>query len=170
MCAQKPVLRVDKKRARLPVAPEITLVSASPPCYPRHMSKKPRIAEAEWPIMEFLWERESATAAQIIEHVSRLRSVSDRTIKAQIHRLVQKGLADFTVDAHDSRVYHYKALVNRDEEIRKKSRGICSMVYGEKISDMLIHFVDDADLKAGEIEDLLFRLVEKKAALRKKDD
>ena len=130
------------------------------------MSKKGRITEAEWPIMDFLWERETATAAQIIEKVSQTRTGSIRTIKALIHRLVQKNLVTFTVDERDSRVYHYKALASREEGIREKKQTILNTVYAGKIGDLLTHFVDDAELDAGEIDDLLSRLEKKKAALR----
>ena len=133
------------------------------------MSRKRRITEAEWPIMEFLWECGSATAAQVIDRVSQTRTGSVRTIKALIHRLVQKNLVSFDVDEHDSRVYHYRALVSRDEGVREKNQGILNMVYAGKIGDLLTHFVDDAELDAGEIDDLLLRLEKKKAALQKKD-
>lgn len=134
------------------------------------MNRKGRITEAEWPIMDFLWERESATAAQIIEKVSQTRTGSIRTIKALIHRLVRKDLVGFTVGERDSRVYHYRALVSREEGVHQKKQIILNTVYAGKMSDLLTHFVDDADLDAGEIDDLLSRLEKKKAALRNKDN
>ena len=133
------------------------------------MSRKRRITEAEWPIMEFLWERESATAAQIIERVSRVRTGSVRTIKALIHRLVEKKMIVFTVDERDSRMYHYRASVTREEGIREKKQTILNMAYAGKISDLLLHFVDDAELDAKEIDSLLSRLEKKKAALKNED-
>ena len=134
------------------------------------MSRKGRITEAEWPIMDFLWERESATASQIIEKVAQTRTGSIRTIKAFIHRLVRKGMVAFTVDERDSRVYHYRAHVSREEGIREKKQTILNTVYAGRMSDLLTHFVDGADLDAGEIDDLLSRLEKKKAALQSKDN
>ena len=131
------------------------------------MNKKGRITEAEWPIMEFLWERESATAAHIVERVSQTRTGSVRTIKALIHRLVRKNMVAFTVDDRDSRVYHYRALVGREDGVREKNQTILNMVYAGKVGDLLTHFVDEAGLDAGEIDDLLSRLEKKKAALKK---
>ena len=155
---------------RFRLHPQSLLVAASGPCYPGHMSKKVRITETEWPIMNFLWNRESATAAQIIEAVSPLRTGSIRTIKALIHRLLQKNLIAFTADERDSRVYHYRALVGREEGIDQKKQTMLNTVYAGKIGDLLMHFVDEAELEAGEIDDLMSRLAKKKASLRDKGD
>ena len=131
------------------------------------MIKKPRITEAEWPIMKFLWERESATAAQIVEAVSQSRDISMRTIKALIRRLLDKEMISFTVDSKDSRVYHYKARVTQEEGIHDKNQSILNLVYEGKTGQLLTHFVGNADLEAEEIDSLLSLLEKKKAELKK---
>lgn len=130
------------------------------------MLRKPRITEAEWPIMEYLWERESATAAQIVERIAQSRDVSMRTIKALIRRLVDKKMVAFTVDERDSRVYHYTAIVSREEGVRDKNQSIVNLVYGGKAGALLTHFVGNAQLEEDEIDGLLSLLEKKKAELK----
>ena len=132
------------------------------------MFKKPRITEAEWPIMEFLWDRESATASEIVEHIAQSRDISMRTIKALIRRLIDKNMVAFTVDARDSRVYHYRAVVSREQGVHDKNQSILNLVYGGKAGDLLTHFVGNAELEEEEIDGLLSLLADKKKGLRKK--
>lgn len=132
------------------------------------MFKKPRITEAEWPIMEFLWDRESATASQIVDHIAQSRDVSMRTVKALVRRLIDKKMVSFTVDARDSRVYHYRAVVSREQGVDDKNQSILNLVYGGKAGELLTHFVGNAELQEEEIDGLLSLLAKKKADLHKR--
>ncbi len=79
------------------------------------------ITEAEWPIMKVLWLRPTATAAEIVAEVTGERAVAMRTIKTLIRRLVAKNAVGFEVDEHDSRLYHYRALVSKEEAMEEKN-------------------------------------------------
>ena len=127
------------------------------------MRKKPRITEAEWPIMKVLWERETATAAEIVDIVTRSRDISMRTIKTLIRRLIAKNMITFTPDARDARIYHYKALISQEEGVRDKNQSILSLVYEGNAGELLANFVENARLNSGEI-DRLRALLEKKQA------
>ncbi len=127
------------------------------------MSKKVRITEAEWPIMDVLWERKTATAAEIVEAVSKSRNVSMRTIKAQIRSLIAKKKVSYTVDKTDFRIYHYKATITREQGMEEKNDSILNLVYGGKPSSLLTHFLNNSTLENDEIDDLLALLKKKKA-------
>ena len=117
--------------------------------------------------MSFLWERDSATAAQIVDDIARRRDISMRTIKALIRRLVDKNMISFTVDERDSRVYHYKALVSREQSIEDKNRSVLDLVHGGKAGDLVTNFVETAALEAEEIDHLLSLLEKKKSGLKR---
>lgn len=121
----------------------------------------PRITEAEWPIMKFLWERGSATAAEIVAEVEKTRPVSMRTTKTLIRRLISKGMVGYSVDEKDSRVYHYRPLITQAEGVGEKNQAILDLVYEGKAGELLAHFVENARLDAGEI-DRLRALLDKK--------
>ncbi|UQZ89996.1 CopY/TcrY family copper transport repressor [Deltaproteobacteria bacterium Smac51] len=118
------------------------------------MKEKINITEAEWPIMEVLWLRPTATAAEIVEQVTSSRQVSMRTVKTLIRRLIAKDAVAFEVDAHDSRIYHYRALVLRPEVMEGKNKSFLGQLYGNSVSEMLSHFITNSDLKKEEIEHL----------------
>ncbi len=72
-------------------------------------------SENEWIVMEVMWECEDPmTASQIIEKLKGIKEVSPKTIRVLINRLLKKGIIDYTVDTHDSRVYHYFPIKSRE--------------------------------------------------------
>ena len=118
------------------------------------MSKKTNITEAEWPILEVLWESGTATAAKIVRAVSEKREVSERTVKTLIRRLIAKDMVTFTVDKNDARVYHYRALVDKEASFKDKADSLARLVYGGRAGELLAHFVQTASLEAEEIDRL----------------
>lgn len=116
--------------------------------------KGANITEAEWPIMAFLWRRETATAAEIVDEVLRDRDISMRTVKSLLGRLVAKGAVAYTVDPADARVYHYRAAVARDEAVGAKKRVFLGTVFDNNPLDLLAHFVNEADLSPRDLDEL----------------
>lgn len=116
------------------------------------MAKKNNITEAEWPIMQVLWDKGAATSAEIIDSVTNSRDVTKRTLKALINRLLAKKAVTYVKDAKDSRIYHYSAAISREEAVRIKNRGFLNMIYDNNPMNLLTHFVKDAPLSAKDIE------------------
>lgn len=125
------------------------------------MKRTPNISEAEWPIMEVLWKQETATAAEIVIEVTRRRSVAMRTVKTLIRRLIAKDMVTFTVDEHDSRIYHYRPLISKETAAANKNLSLLSSVYNNNIGELLANFVRNADLTEAEIKQLQKLLKEK---------
>lgn len=125
------------------------------------MAKKPNITETEWPIMEVLWEKRTATSSEIIDKVTRNCDISVRTVKALINRLLTKKAITYSRDEHDSRMYHYWAAVSRSDLIKEKNRSLLSMVYGNNPMKLLTRFVRDAKLSPEDIAELHELLDEK---------
>jgi len=111
--------------------------------------------------MEVLWGRESATAAEIVAEVVRDRPVAMRTVKSLIRRLIAKRMVGFTIDGHDSRVYHYRPLISKREGVEHKNRSLLDLVYNNDVGELLANFVRNADLSRSEIEQLQRLLKEK---------
>src|SRR5262245_46910001 len=55
------------------------------------MSRNIRISDAEWEVMEAIWGRGGATAADVIEAVAGRRDWNHSTIRTMLARLVAKG-------------------------------------------------------------------------------
>jgi BlaI family penicillinase repressor len=125
------------------------------------MKEKINITEAEWPIMEKLWSVPTATAAEIVDAVTQLRQVSMRTVKTLLRRLIAKGAVGYELDPRDARVYHYQALLRREDVVARKNEFFLDQLYGNSVSDMLAHFIKSSDLSRGEIEALKAVLAQK---------
>ena len=126
------------------------------------MAKRNSITEAEWPIMAVLWEKGTATSAEIIDAILADRDASRRTLKALLNRLVTKGSVIFTRDENDQRVYHYRPAITREEAVRGKTRAFLGMLGGD-VMNLLTNFVSQAELTDDDIEQL-------RELLRKKEE
>lgn len=113
-------------------------------------------SENEWMIMEVLWDNEGATmtAAEIIRALEPVLSISPKTIRVMIGRLVSKGMLGFTVDGEDSRIYHYRALMEREACLMEKEQRFVSRYFGGKVSLAVASFLKSADISDDELEEL----------------
>lgn len=110
------------------------------------MTRKISISQAEWPIMDALWDKGTATAAELVAAVSAGRDISMRTIKTHIRRLVDKGAVGYAIDPGDSRIYHYRPLVTRAEAVQTRKHSILGDLFGSDPAALLDHFVEDGSL------------------------
>ena len=118
------------------------------------MKKANNITESEWPIMRVLWERGSATAAEIVTVVTGERDVAMRTVKTLLRRLVAKEAVAYAIDPVDSRIYHYRPLIRKEAAVREKSDGFLAQIYQNRVGDLLAHFVEDSGLTEEELSAL----------------
>ncbi len=130
------------------------------------MDKSSHITDAEWLIMRALWDLGSATASQIVAMVKRERDVSTQTVKTLLRRLIDKHFVAYAVDPNDSRIYHYRPLIRKEEAVKQKSEAFVSQVYQSNVGEFLAHFVENSGLSEDELMQLQL-LVKKK--LNEKD-
>lgn len=122
------------------------------------MEKNYNITETEWSIMRVLWENGSATAAEIVDAVTGERDIAMRTVKTLLRRLVAKKAVAYAIDPDDSRIYHYRAVIKKDEAIRTKNRNFLASFYQNNIGELFTHFVGDTsmtDEQLSELQDIL---------------
>ena len=113
-------------------------------------------SENEWMIMEVLWDNGGAsmTAAEIIRALEPVLSISPKTIRVMIGRLVSKGMLGFTVDGEASRIYHYRALREREACLMEKEQRFVSRYFGGKVSLAVASFLKSADISDDKLEEL----------------
>jgi BlaI family penicillinase repressor len=122
------------------------------------MPNKPSISDAEWEVMNVLWQQSPLTGSQVVERLKPSKEWSPRTIKTLLNRLVKKGALGFETERN---FYLYRPLLTRNSCVRKESRSFASRVFGGETGAMLVQFVRQANLSAGEIEELKKALTEK---------
>ena len=115
------------------------------------MAGVPRISDAEWDVMNVLWEEHPLGAAQVAERLTDLKDWSPQTVKTLLGRLVRKGVLGFL---HVGRRYLYHPKLSRERCVREESRSFAERVFGGASSPLLVQMVRDADLSQDEIAEL----------------
>ncbi|MEE4199154.1 BlaI/MecI/CopY family transcriptional regulator [Erythrobacter sp.] len=117
-----------------------------------------RISEAEHAVMEVLWDRGTASAADVCEAVCETRDWSLATVKTLLSRLVQKAAIE---TRPDGRRYLYSPVIARDEYVGGESRRLVDRLFGGRAASLVAHLAQSealTDNDLAEIEALLKEL------------
>lgn len=109
------------------------------------------ISEAEWQVMNVVWEHQPLTAQDVIAQLSNQVDWAPSTIKTMLHRLVKKEVLNYELQGNR---YVYRSHVNRSDCVRTASRSFLDRVFGGQSSSLLAHFLRRAKLSADEIAQL----------------
>lgn len=115
------------------------------------MPKAPKISDAEWSVMDVIWNGAPITANQVVEALSARSGWNPRTIKTMLNRLTRKGALKYESEGNR---YIYRPAVSRESCVRGESRSFLQRVFGGNVGPMLAHFVEDAKLTPQQIEEL----------------
>ena len=125
------------------------------------MAKVPRISDAEWEVMNVLWDDAPLGAADVAERLAAGTGWTEATVKTLLGRLVRKGALTYSVDG---RRYLYRPRVTRERCVRAESRSFVERVLGGRGSRLLVHLVEQTPLSPGEIDELRRLLDDKEAS------
>jgi BlaI family transcriptional regulator, penicillinase repressor len=119
--------------------------------------RTPRISEAEWDVMEVVWELGSVTPAEVIDRVAGPRRWNHRTVRTLLSRLVDKrALRREGAGARSV----YQAAVSRRRCVRAQGRSFLNKVFGGDAASLLIHFAQEAKIDPDDLERLKKLLAE----------
>jgi BlaI family transcriptional regulator, penicillinase repressor len=121
-------------------------------------AKTPTISDAEWEVMNVLWEQSPQTAGELAEALCERMNWSAKTLKTLLSRLVKKGVLRTQPQANR---YLYSPLFPRSRYVRQESASFVDRVFGGGEAPMILHFVRRARLSKDEIEELRRILDEK---------
>ena len=123
------------------------------------MDKETSPSQSEWLVMEVLWASDtSLTAREVIEKMKDNADMSPRMVRVLLNRLWQKGVLSYTVDAHDSRVYHYSVVKSKEECQREKSQKFVDSYFARRRKNAMAALLQSAKLteeQFRELEDML---------------
>ena len=126
--------------------------------------------EREWILMEAIWcyeeknvkNAEGITSNEILDIVCKTDEMTVRTERVLMHHLVRNGLVGYTVDARDSRVYHYYSKKTREECLKEKRQDFIDLYFSGNSVGAAASFIKDAELTDKEIKELKKILKQKK--------
>jgi Predicted transcriptional regulator len=109
------------------------------------------ISDAEWLVMQVIWQLGQATAAEVIAELLKSTSWRHRTIRTLLSRLVDKEVISASEDGHR---YVYRPLVSRQRCLRAEGRLFLKRVFAGDAAELLVHFVQDSRITPAEIDEL----------------
>ncbi len=115
------------------------------------MAQVPRISDAEWAVMEVLWQQHPVTALDVVQKLGPARQWQDQTIRTMLRRLIDKGAVHFRAEG---KTYYYEPAVSREQCVRVESRSFLERVFGGAAKPLLVQMVQDADLSIEDIAEL----------------
>lgn len=111
-----------------------------------------KITEAEWSVMETLWNADSAlSSASIVEALKKQTSWAPNTIRTLLNRLVEKG---FVAVSKPNNKFLYSPVISRSDSIEREGRSFLERIFGGKTAPLLLHFAGKANLTEEELNSL----------------
>lgn len=109
----------------------------------------PKISEAEWEVMNPLWETPGLTALNITEKLN--NGWSPKTVKTLLSRLVKKGVITYTEKNH---TYYYEPLYSKKDCTLQESEHLISRVFDGSLQALVANFIDSNKLSKEDIQEL----------------
>lgn len=122
--------------------------------------KVPNISEAEWEVMNTLWEKAPQTANEVILSLQERTEWKPKTIRTLLDRLVQKKVVGVN---QDQRVYTFFPLYTQDECQHAEAQSFLKRIYGGTLKSMLVQFIQEDSLSEEDIKELRSILNKKKS-------
>ncbi len=116
-----------------------------------NVSALPQISEAEFEVMNIVWESAPINTNKITERLLKTTSWSAKTIHTLIKRLVTKGALTYE---KQGRIFVYTPLVEETEYINHQSSSFLNRFYGGDISAMLSSYIENNQLSETELQHL----------------
>jgi len=117
---------------------------------PQH-HKPERISEAEHAVIEVLWEKGTATAAEVCEAVCAERDWSLATVKTLLSRLVQKNAI---IARPDGRRFLYTAQIARADYVGGESRRLVDRLFGGRAASLVAHLAETEALSEADVSEI----------------
>jgi predicted transcriptional regulator len=110
-----------------------------------------RISEAEYAVMEALWQRSPQTAAEVCDTVCEERGWTMPTVKTLLSRLVAKGAL---ATEPDGRRFLYTPLLERQTYVGGESKRLVQRLFGGRAAPLFAHLAENEALTEEDIAEI----------------
>ena len=118
-----------------------------------------QVTEAEWKIMEVLWDHSPRTMTEITAILEPTTGWTRHTVITLLKRMLEKG----SISMDDSeRAKKYTPLITREEASTEETHKLLSHIFKGKASLLVNHLVDSGDLSEDDLQQILALMKEKK--------
>jgi predicted transcriptional regulator len=110
-----------------------------------------KITDAEFDVLEALWEQAPAAASDIFNRLKHRKGWSAQTVKTLLARLVDKGAV---AHAPDGRRYLYRPIVSREDYARDAAASVIDRLFGGRAAPLVANLADSGKLTRKDIAEL----------------
>jgi len=115
------------------------------------MQEKPEISNAEFEVLDVLWDDHPATSNDVVVRLNDKKDWHEKTVKTLLGRLVKKGVLGFE---KQQRQYLYYPLIAREDYTRKETTNFVSRLFKGKIAPMVAGFANQNALSKQDVSEL----------------
>jgi BlaI family penicillinase repressor len=112
----------------------------------------PTISEAEWTVMEALWERAPQTASEVAKTLQPSTGWAVNTVRTMLTRLVEKGALRSGDNA--AGVREFSPALERALVVESVGRSFLDRVFKGAAQPLLVHFASQSKLTPDEVREL----------------
>ena len=113
--------------------------------------KSLNLTEAEQRLMEVLWEKGSATVAEVAEALPKKLGLAYNTVLTTLRILEDKGYVRHT-RPKDGRKFLYTPVVSREQASHSALRHLLSRFFGNSAEALVLNLLEDEKLSDAERE------------------
>jgi BlaI family transcriptional regulator, penicillinase repressor len=111
--------------------------------------RSPALTDAEARVMAVLWQKETATVADVVEALRKKRAVTYSTAQTMLRILETKGYATHEKVA---RAFIYRPLVDESQARRRAVRQLARRLFNGSPSLLVLNVLDDDDIDPAELK------------------
>ena len=111
--------------------------------------KSLNLTEAEQRLMEVLWEKGSATVAEVAESLPKKLDLAYNTVLTTLRILEDKGYVRHT-KPKDGRKFLYTPVVSREQASHSALRHLLSRFFGNSAEALVLNLLEDEKLSDAE--------------------
>lgn len=115
------------------------------------------LTDGEHRIMTVLWNKGSATVAEVAEALAGKDGSAYNTVLTMMRIMRDKG---YLSCRKEGRAHVYTPRVDQDAAARKAVRHLLSRFFGGSPGELVLSFLRDEELSPGELDDLKRRILE----------
>lgn len=109
------------------------------------------ISQAEFEVLDALWEQHPATANELIERLNKDKPWHDKTVKTLLNRLVKKYAISFV---KKQRSYLYSPLIAKETYTQAQSQNLIERLFSGRVSPLIAGFAKNKNLQKEDITEL----------------
>lgn len=112
----------------------------------------PVISEAEWILMEALWDSSPQTAPELSRRLHPATRWAENTVRTMLTRLVDKGALKTGENEAGTRTF--RPALTREACVQAESQSFLQRVFRGGAKPLLVHFAQHSKLTPGEVQEL----------------